>query len=459
MEDFLTGKKRVHFIGVGGSGMYPLARVLREQGFTVTGSDVNETDTLAAAGKAGIKVFVGHSPENVDGADLIVYSSAISADNPEILAAGKDVALHDRAELLGLFTSRHSRSVCVAGTHGKTTAVSMLVHILLAAGVDVSAFVGGKLKALDGGARMGKSGIMVCEACEFKGNFLKLSSDITVILNIDEDHMDYFKTADNLRGAFSEFCKKTSETLIINGDDENTRISVNDSGFKGAVITFGNSDKNDYYPMNVKKLSDFESSFELFKNGKFIDEMVIGVPGGHNVTNAVAACAAGICLKADNNALKKGLSGFRGVGRRFERLAVIGGVTVADDYAHHPAEITATLKTAKSMNFKRVWAVHQPFTYSRTAALLDGFAESLSIADRVTLTEIMGGREKNVYNIRAADLSEKIDGCDWFASFGEVADFVASGAKEGDLIITMGCGDVNKVAAMIAERLKRRDPV
>ncbi|MDR0197351.1 MAG: UDP-N-acetylmuramate--L-alanine ligase [Oscillospiraceae bacterium] len=455
MKDFLSGKKRVHFIGAGGSGMYPLARMLREQGFAVTGSDNNETDTLAAARKSGIKVFLGHSPENINGADLIIYSSAIRGDNPEILAAAeKNIEIHDRAQLLGLFTSRHDKAVCVAGTHGKTTVTSMLVHILLAAGTDISAFVGGKLKILDGGARIGKSGIMVCEACEFNDNFLKLNPNITLILNIDEDHMDYFKTVDNLRGSFSEFCKKTSDALIVNGDDENTRAAVLDSGFKGKIITFGNSDKNDYYPRNAKKLSDFESSFELYENRKRVAEITVGVTGAHNALNAVCACAAGLYLKSGVSALKEGLRGFTGASRRFERLAVVNNITVADDYAHHPAEIAATLTAAKDMNFKRVRAVHQPFTYSRTAALADGFAEALSIADEVTLTEIMGGREKNDYNIHSRDLAKKIKGCNLFATFGETADFVASSAREGDLIITMGCGDVNKVAGMIIDRLK-----
>ncbi len=457
MEDFLQGKKHIHFIGIGGSGMYPLAQILHEKGYYLTGSDNNETETLKAVRNMGIKVFMGHDPHNIDGADLIVHTAAIMSDNPELIAAKNSGAMViERSVLLGLVTSWYDKAVCVSGTHGKTTTSSMITHILLAAGIDISAVIGGKLRAIGGSGRVGKSDTMVCEACEFSNTFLKLYPNISVILNIDADHLDFFKTMDNLRASFTKFIDNTTDILVINGDDENTLRAVKASHFDKEIITFGNSDKNRYYPANIEFVSDFTTEFDLMECGTKLDRISIHVPGRHNVLNAVAASAAALAAGAKVEDINKGLSTFFGAIRRFEKLAEIGGITVVDDYAHHPAEVEATLKTAKGMSFKRVWAVHQPFTYSRTATLLNEFAAALSIADKTVLTEIMGSREKNTYNIYAADLCEKIAGARWFPTFDEVARYVADNAESGDLIITLGCGDVYKVAYKIIELLKEK---
>lgn len=455
MTDFLSGKKHVHFIGIGGSGMYPLAQILHKKGYYLTGSDNNETETLDAVRKMGIPVTLGQKAENIEGADLIVHTAAIMADNPELIAArASGVTVVERSELLGLVTGWFKKAVCVSGTHGKTTTSSMLTHIFLAEGIDLSAVIGGKLRAINGSGIAGTSDVMVCESCEFVDTFLKLFPNISVILNIDEDHLDYFKTMDNLRLSFTKFINKTTDIVIVNGDDENTMISVNNSDFKGKLVKFGWTDGNNYYPVNIKKVADFETTFTLMKKGEKIADIKICVAGRHNVINAVAACAAALEAGCSVESLNKGLSTFWGAGRRFERLAEINGVTIADDYAHHPAEVSATLNTAKAMSFKRVWAVHQPFTYSRTARLLDDFASALSIADKVVLTEIMGSREKNTFNIYSKDLAEKINGCEWFPTFEQVADYVAAGVEPGDLVITLGCGDVYKVAKMIISRLE-----
>ena len=457
MEDFLTGKKHIHFIGIGGSGMYPLAQILHSKGYYLTGSDNNETETLERVRNMGITVYMGQRAENIKGADLIVYTAAIMSDNPELIAArNSGVTTVERADLLGLITSWFSKAICVTGTHGKTTTTSMLTHIFLAEKIDISAVVGGKLKAIGGSGITGSSDFMVCEACEFADHFLKLFPNISIILNIDCDHMDYFKNMDNLEASFTKFCDKTTDILVINGDDENTVKAVSASTFSGKKLTFGWSKGNDYYPLNINKINDFQTKFELYQKEKKVSDITISVPGHHNVLNAVAACAAAIECGCSVESLKEGLETFWGAGRRFERLAEIDGITVADDYAHHPAEIKATLETAKEMNFKRVWAVHQPFTYSRTFNLLGEFAEVLAIADKVVLTEIMGSREKNTFNIYAKDLCEKIDGARWYPTFKEVADYVAENAQVGDLIITLGCGDVYKVANMIIDRLEKK---
>lgn len=464
LDNFLTGKKHIHFIGIGGSGMYPLAQILHSKGYYLTGSDNNETATLKAVRDMGIPVMLGQKPENIEGADCIVYSAAIMDDNPELIAAReaekRGVRLAERSELLGLVTDQFSKAFCVSGTHGKTTVTSMLAMIMLEAGIDFSAVIGGKLRAIGGSGRAGKSEYMVCEACEFKDTFLHLFPNISIVLNIDEDHLDYFKTMDNLKASFTKFCDLTTDIIIANGDDANVREALKNSNTNAKIYTFGEGIGNNFTPIYIKQLGDFHWQFTLkFSSDNYnadICSIDINVPGRHNVINAMAAAAAAYTAGIPVDAIQRGLSEFTGAMRRFEKLAEIDGVTFVDDYGHHPAEIAATLKTAKDMSFKRVWVVHQPFTYSRTAMLLDDFVKALSIADKVVLTEIMGSREKNTYNIYAKDLAAKIDGCEQFSTFEEVARYVTDNVQSGDLVITTGCGDVYKVADMMIEIMKNR---
>lgn len=460
MENFLSGKKHIHFIGIGGSGMYPLAQILHSKGYYLTGSDNNETATLQAVRNMGIPVTLGQAAENIKGADCIVFSAAIMEDNPELIAAREaakhGVYLAERSELLGLVTSQFSKAMCVSGTHGKTTTSSMLTMIMLASGEDFSAVIGGKLREIGGSGRAGSSEYMVCEACEFKDTFLHLFPNISIILNIDEDHMDYFKTMDNLKLSFAKFSALTTDCLVVNGDDKEVNEMLSEANLDTRVVTFGKTSTSDYYAENVEHISDFHQRFTLMKNGNSLCDIDVNVPGVHNVYNAVAACAAADVAGIPIEAIQKGISDFKGAMRRFDKLAEIDGVTFVDDYGHHPAEIEVTLRTAKAMSFNRVWVVHQPFTYSRTANLLDDFASALSIADKVVLTEIMGSREKNTYNIYSADLAKKIDGCVWFSEFSEVAQYVVDNVQKGDLVITTGCGDVYKVADMMIEMMKNR---
>ena len=456
MEDFLTGKKHIHFIGIGGSGMYPLAQILHSKGFYLTGSDNNETETLELVRKMGITVFLGQRGENIKGADLIVYTAAIMDDNPELIAAQESgVTTVERATLLGLITSRYSNAVCVSGTHGKTTATSMLTQIFLAENIDISAVIGGKLKAIGGSGIAGSSETIVCEACEFLDHFLKLSVDVAVILNVDEDHLDYFKNLENIISSFHKFCENAAKAVIINGDDANAMEAV--KGINGKdIVTFGRSSDNDWYPENIRHIGALETSFTIIHKNEALCEAVIHVPGEHNILNAVAAAATAYYSGVSAEAIVKGLDDFKGAGRRFEKYGEYDGITVVDDYGHHPAEIAATLNTAKGMGFKRVWAVHQPFTYSRTYTLMDDFAKALSIADKTVLTEIMGSREKNTFNVYSKDLCDKINGAVWFPEFEQVAEYVSENAESGDLIITLGCGDVYKVARMICNKLEKK---
>ena len=448
-ENLLKTRKHIHFIGIGGSGMFPMVQILHSEGFYITGSDNNETETTKIERKMGIPVTLGQAAENIEGADLIVYTAAIMADNPELIAAkASGVPCLERSDMLGLLTRRYGKAVCVAGTHGKTTTSAMIAQTLLEGGFDPSAFIGGKVKALGGSGRAGKSDIFVVEACEFVDTFLKLSNDISVILNIDNDHLDYFGSIENSIKSFRKFASNSTGPVIVNGDDANTMKAV--EGLDKEIITFGWSSKNDYYAENVRFLGGAKSGYTLMHHGEAICEIRLSIPGKHNILNSMACAAVCLYLGMNPEEMAEHIDKFPGAGRRFEILGEVNGVTIADDYAHHPTEIAATLKAAKEMDFHEVWAVFQPFTYSRTALLMDDFVTALSVADHVVMSEIMGSREKNTYNVYTKDLAEKIPGSVWFNTFKEMADYTMSHAKPGDLVITLGCGDVYKCAYIMA---------
>ncbi|MGN0625046.1 MAG: UDP-N-acetylmuramate--L-alanine ligase [Oscillospiraceae bacterium] len=446
----ILNKKHFHFIGIGGSGMFPLVQILHQKGCYITGSDNNDTDTVEYERSVlGIPVQIGHDPAHLNGADCVIYTAAIPPENPELKAAmDSGVLVLERAKMLGLITQGYHNAICVSGTHGKTTTSAMITQILLEADRDPSVVIGGKLPLLHGSGRVGKSDLMVCEACEFKDHFLELSSDISVILNVDADHLEYFGTLENIIRSFHQFAEQTSRTLIVNGDDENTRKAVSEITGK-KIITFGHSDTCDYYPLSICYHPESKTTFTLMHKGKKITDITLSIPGKHNILNAVAACAA--CLEAgvDPKDIARPLQDFHGAGRRFEILGNKNEITIADDYAHHPTELEATLKAAKEMHFGQVWAVFQPFTFSRTKILLDEFARVLPIADHVILAPIMGGRETNEYGISSEDLAAKIPGAICLPSFESIAEYALSHAKPGDLILTLGCGDINKCAKIM----------
>ena len=430
--------------------MCPLAEILHSKGYILTGSDNNETDTLKRIRALGIDVKMGQCAENINGAEMIVYTAAIMADNPELIAAkASGIPTFERSKLLGAVSRKFSNCIGISGTHGKTTSTSMLTQVLINAGADPSAVIGGKLPMTGTNGITGNTDLFVCEACEFSNTFLEISPACCVILNIDEDHMDYFKTMENLKNSFFKFADM-AETVIFNGDDTNTLEVVGRLENK-KLISFGLAKTNDWYAENISMSNGAFPEYDVYYKGEKQGRAVLSVPGDHNVYNSLAVIASAVYSGVDAKTAIELLTDFTGAGRRFEKLAKIDGIEIVDDYAHHPAELKVTLEAAMKMNYNKVIAIHQPFTFSRTAMLLDDFAEVLRIPDKVILTEIMGSREKNTYNIYTKDLAEKIPDCEWYSTFEEVSKRAQEIAEDGDLIITLGCGDVYKIAKMIIE--------
>ena len=444
--------KRIHMIGIGGSGMCPLAEILHGQGYILSGSDNNESDPLKRVRALGATVYMGHNAENIGDSELVVYSAAISADNPELCEARRrGIPTMERSHLLGALTRRFDNVIGVCGTHGKTTVTSMITQILYLSNLDPTAVIGGRLPLLGTNGRSGKSEHMVCESCEFVDTFLQMSPDVSVLLNIDDDHLDYFKTMENLVLSFHKFISM-SHTAYINGDDE---LAVSAAkGIEAKVITFGLSKENDFYADNITSAA-LGYEFDAYKNGEKLGRVHMRIPGKHNVYNGLAAFAVAYDMGISPEQIDSALSKFTGAGRRFEFLCEADGVTLVDDYAHHPTEIEATLSAAKSLDFSRVVAIFQPFTFSRTALLKDEFVRALSLADNVILTPIMGSREVNTYGIKSEDIAEKLENAVVLETFADIAEHIADDKRSGDLIITMGGGDIYKAAYLIREDMQK----
>lgn len=453
IDKLLKEKKRIHFIGIGGSGMCPLAEILHTWGYEISGSDNNTGDNIDKLRKLGMNVILGQKPENIEGADIIVYTAAILKDNPELVAAKQSgIPCFERAKLFGAMTRMFSECIAVCGTHGKTTVTSMLTQILVMADKDPSAVIGGRLPLIDSHGIAGKSEIMVCEACEYQNHYHDLSPDVSVILNVDEDHLEFFCNLDNIIESFRHFSSITSDTLIYNGDDENTVKSVEFADKK--KITFGRSNQNDFYAENISYNRGAFAEFDVINKGEKVAHLKLNIPGEHNIVNSLAAFAAARNAGCSTEECEKGISSFSGAGRRFEILGEVNGITIADDYAHHPEELRVMLEATMKMGFNTVWAVFQPFTYSRTSILFDDFVRVLQIPDKCVMTEIMGSREVNTYGIYTKDLAEKIPGSVWYEGFDGVTKHIVENAKSGDLVITLGCGDIYKAAKMMLNELK-----
>lgn len=454
MDNILDSAKKLHFVGIGGSGMCPMAELLMHRGYEIRGSDQNESDTLDRVKSWGIPVYMGHSPENIGDAEAVVYTAACKSDNPELVAAReKGVPALERSVMLGMLTEKYPQLVAVSGTHGKTTTTAMLTQIFIEAGADPSAIIGGKLPIINSNCRVGKSDTIICEACEYVDTFLQLHPAVSLILNIEPDHLDYFKTLDNIVKSFRQFAVQTDRLLVVNAANQSVMEAV--EGLERELVSFGLDSSCDYYPANLNEEPSACEDFTLMCRGEALGRVNLSVPGKHNMLNALAAAAAAHSLGIAPEAICSALEHFGGVHRRFEILGQFDGVTVADDFAHHPTELTAVLSSAMRMGYGQVWAVFQPHTYSRTYTFLNDFAEALAIPDHLIMTEILAVREENTYNIHTSDLAAKVPGSVWFDGFDKIAKYVMENAKPGDLILTLGGGDIYKCANLIVERYQK----
>ncbi len=455
MDNILDSAKKLHFVGIGGSGMCPMAELLMHRGYEISGSDQNESDTLDRVKSWGIPVYMGHSPENIGEAEAVVYTAACKSDNPELVAAReKGVPTLERSVMLGMLTEKYPQLVAVSGTHGKTTTTAMLTQIFIETGADPSAIIGGKLPIINSNCRVGKSDTIICEACEYVDTFLQLHPAVSLILNIEPDHLDYFKTLDNIVKSFRQFAVQTDRLLVVNAANQSVMEAV--EGLERELVSFGLDSSCDYYPANLNEEPSACEDFTLMCRGEALGRVNLSVPGKHNMLNALAAAAAAHSLGIAPEAICSALEHFGGVHRRFEILGQFDGVTVADDFAHHPTELTAVLSSAMRMGYGQVWAVFQPHTYSRTYTFLNDFAEALAIPDHLIMTEILAVREENTYNIHTSDLAAKVPGSVWFDSFDKIAEYVMGNAQPGDLILTLGGGDIYKCANLIVERYQKR---
>lgn len=448
----------IHFIGIGGISMSGLAEILLEEHFTVSGSDAKESDLTRHLEHMGVQIFYGQKASNIiEGIDLVVYTAAIHESNPEF-ARAKEAGLPmlSRAELLGQIMDNYAKSIAVSGTHGKTTTTSMISQILLQAKSDPTISVGGILKAVDGNLRVGKSDVFITEACEYTNSFLNFRPKYSVILNIEAEHLDFFKDIQDIRNSFHLFAKNTLENgaIIINGDIDNYEEIV--SGLPAEVMTFGKTNDSDYYPENITFNEKACATYDAMYRGKKLMTVALNVPGMHNVTNSLAAIALTKDLKLSDEDILAGLLAFGGADRRFQYKGVVDGVTIIDDYAHHPTEIRATLTAAEKYPHDRLVLVFQPHTYSRTKAFLDDFADVLSMADVVVLADIYAAREKNTIGISSKDIlakvKEKGTECYYFPSFTEIENFLLKNCVNGDLLITMGAGDIVNVGEHLLGR-------
>ena len=446
IRDIPGGK--IHMIGIGGSSMSGLAEMLIDQGYTVTGSDRDETYLVHFVREKNAQVFIGHKAENVHGADLVVYSAAIAKDNPERVEAAKlGIPSVERAELLGQLMEGFSQAVGICGAHGKTTVTSMLSQILLENGMDPSIHIGGRLDAVGGSTRVGHSPIFVAEACEYNRSFLHLSPTVAVVLNIDADHLDCYRDIDEIEQTFGQYLALLPEngTAIGNGDDE--RIMRQFSRLNRRKILFGFGKELEWHPENLKEDRRGYASFDLFHNGEKAASVRMGVPGMFNVMNAMAALATAVHLGVSPEKAAETLARFTGAHRRFELTDTIDGVEIFHDYGHNPAEMRNALSIARKRCKGRLWAVMQPHTFSRVRTLFDQYLSCTEEADITLVTDICAAREKDPGDLNSgmlvSGMKEHGINAVWTPSFDDTETYLKQHWKPGDLVITMGCGDIN----------------
>ncbi len=451
-KDFYTiidSKQPIHISGIGGVSMRALARLLKSMGANVRGSDRERslyTEQLCAE---GIPVVIGHFSSNTDGASVVIRTAAIPNDNAEIAnALDLGIPVLERTQAWGILMHRYKNAVCIAGTHGKTSTTSMIATFAQAGALDPTVMVGGDLPSIGGTLKIGGDDLIIAEACEYKNSFLNLTPSVAVILNIDRDHLDFFSDTDDIIASFRRFALLTPEhgSIVVNGDDVNTTRAT--AGIERNIITFGSSSNSDVYPDNITITRGFYSC-DIMHRGTFYARMELNVPGLHNLTNGLASAAVAIVLGMSGEDFARGISQYKGVGRRFEFKKNWRGAMVFDDYAHHPSEISASLQAAHAMNAGRVICVFQPHTYTRTASLLHEFAMALSGADVCLLCPIFAAREVNTIGITSQSLAALIPDGESMPSFDDVATRLAQIVQPNDLILTMGAGDVYKISDLL----------
>ena len=445
-KNYLVPGKTGLLIGIGGVSMSPLAEVLHDAGLDIRGSDMAESSNTLTLRERGIPIHIGHSADNVtDDISFVIRTAAVHDDNPEVHEAHRrGIPVFERTQAWGALMRGYQNALCISGTHGKTTTTSMCTHIMMAAEKDPTVMIGGTLPLLNAGHRVGRGNTIIMEACEYYNSFLSFHPTVAVILNIEADHLDFFKDLADVQHSFREFALRTPEDgcVVANAEDANTMEALR--GVPRRVITFGLTDKADVYAENIQFVGA-NSSFDIMYKGRKFTDVTLHVPGMHNVKNALAATAASICLGIRPNAVKYGLAGFNGAGRRFEFKGKYNGADVYDDYAHHPGELKALLDTVETLNYKRSIVVFQPHTYSRTAALFDDFVTQLKRPDVLFLAEIYAAREKNTIGISSADLAAKIDGARFFPTFDGLEAALRETLEPGDIVLTVGAGNVYKI--------------
>ena len=445
-DEYFSAGKKGYLIGIGGVSMAPLAEVLSDQGLAICGSDIQKNDKVEELVLRGIRVNIGHVAENITpDIDFIVRTAAVRDENPEIVAAhALGIPVFERAQAWGSIMRKYRNALCIAGTHGKTTTTSMCTHILMAAEKDPTVMIGGTLPLLHAGHRVGQGDTIVLESCEYFDSFLSFYPTIAVILDVDADHLDYFADLDAVKASFRKFASLVPQngTVIVSRDDENAIDTV--KGLERSIVTFGLSEQADIRAVNIIT-HGARTEFDVLDHGRFFAHLSLSVPGIHNVKNALAATASAITLGISPMAVTYGLAGFRGANRRFEFKGKFNGADVYDDYAHHPSELEALLDAVEPLGYKRTILVFQPHTYSRTQALFDDFVVQLKRPDLTYLAEIYAAREKNTIGISSEDLAKKVPNALFFPSFPELETALRFTVAPGDLVLTVGAGDVYKV--------------
>ena len=450
IHDYIAPGRRAHLAGIGGVSMSPLAEVLHKMGMVITGSDMHESATVDHLRSLGIPVAIGHRAENVGDAELVIRTAAIHDENPEIAAArARGIPVFERAQAWGSIMRGYKNALCISGTHGKTTTTSMCTHIIMAAQLDPTVMIGGTLPLLGSGYRVGHGDTIILESCEYCNSFLSFFPTVAVILNIEADHLDFFKDLEDVEHSFRAFADRVPENglIVANADDANTMHTL--EGETRPVLTFG-LEQGDVHAANLTWHNGLPS-FDVIYRGEVFTHVDLRVPGEHNVKNALAAAAASIALAVSPQAVSEGLNAFRGAGRRFEHKGSFHGAEIYDDYAHHPGELQALLSAARALGYERIICAFQPHTYTRTHALFDDFVEVLREPDLTILAEIFAAREVNELGISSKDLAQRIPGSEYYSTLPEVTQRLRELAKPGDLILTVGAGDIYTVGEALAK--------